>query len=257
MIHLRLRDLYRRVWFCIVSQLAVNMLLSSTVVYSFIHHIYPFVRKVVPCHSPPVAILTIPKPDYNVDSIQDALENSEKRAERYEKTSIIWVARQIVLNRKIRQLIMVTASAYERRIIRPRTLSKSRQSTLAAPGIMDFSRNCPLYILFSNVSGREARTAKHIKSSQAAKHPSIIHAINTNVQEVSLVRTLEASTKLKFDSSDGKINTQPPQRTDVSAVVYRAAESYKFENSRYTGCNKASTWNVQKWHENLKLSEKN
>lgn len=52
-----------------------------------------------------------------------------------------------------------------------------------------------------------------------------MYAINSNGREASLIKTTEASTNLKFDAPNGKVNTKALERTVASAVYYMAAES--------------------------------
>lgn len=86
---------------------------------------------------------------------------------------------------------------------------------------MNVSPNEPFSIPVSNFADREAQLPKHINIAQKAEPASIIHAIDTDDLEARLVETSDASTNLKFNAPDDKVNTQASPQIDVSVVHYK------------------------------------
>lgn len=111
-------------------------------------------------------------------------------------------------------------------------------------------------ILVTNFSRCEVRLLKHIKIAEPAKLFSTVHAINTDDRDAASIRTSEASTNFRFNASDRKVNIQTYQRTTMSAVHYKAAESQNSHNSHLNALNEASLHNLQDWKKYVRLSDK-
>lgn len=82
MLHLRLREVFSRVWFGIAPKFAIKLLPGPAFIDRFICNIFPSKRKIVTWYSSPVAIHSNPEPGYSVKSAQGAQENPENKEER-------------------------------------------------------------------------------------------------------------------------------------------------------------------------------
>lgn len=72
-------------------------------------------------------------------------EPREKEKEEW-KTSVIYVARQIVLKPGTQHHVVVTTNAHGLKMVAPRALATSSQCTFAARGNMDISLDRPFYL---------------------------------------------------------------------------------------------------------------
>lgn len=256
MLHLRLGDLCTRAWFAVAPRPAVNMPLSTAFLESFIRGIFLSERKVLPYRLLLVAILANPKPGYNVNSNQDTQGNPNNTVERSEETLFVRVASQIVLKPRTPHRITVTWNACRIELIEPRTVPTSRQSTLAAWGIVKILPIQPIHTFVNNFSDR-VLLPKQTKIAQSAKPPSIIHVIDTDNREASPIGTPVANTNLNFNAPDGSVNKQASRPSEMSAAQYIAAETQDFlKGSRRTAIIEASLQDVQDWKEEVRLSDK-
>lgn len=144
--------------------------------------------------------------------------------EKSEKTSIIREARQIVLKPRTKHHVTVTTKACEIKIAEVQTSSTRRQRILAARGIINISPKQPFYILFSNVSDRDVRLSKHLKTAETAEPINVIHAIDTNGRKAFPIETLETRTNVILNAPVGHINMHAFQHTDMSAIHYKDAK---------------------------------
>lgn len=106
-----------RVWFGIVSSLAIDMLLCSSFIDRFVHGIFPSDRKVVPLHSNSVAILVPPKHSNSSNPTTAVLNtptgnDPKTNKEIAEMPTIIYMARQALCQPQTACHVMVTTSAF-------------------------------------------------------------------------------------------------------------------------------------------------
>lgn len=178
-------------------------------------------------------------------------------AERSEETSIIPVAREIVLKSRTQQYVIVNTKACGHQVVELHVVPTSPQNSLEDRAIMDVSPERPFYLLVSNVSDREEWLSKHMKIDETAEYPSIAHTIGTDDQKAFLMKTSEAFTYLKFSASGDNISMKVFQQIELSAVPCKAGESRNSQISRHPALNEASSKNVQNRPEKTKLSELN
>lgn len=171
LLHDRLGDLCARVWFGIVPNLAVGMLLGTYFLVHCIRGIFQVEGKVVPWHSHPVAIILATQHSHHIYTITPHFAVFLDKTSKGKKVISIpaRIARQTVLKPHSKHFVLVTNSASDITIVEPGIFQKTRHMTFAAHDVIDTLPSQPFNILVTNFSAKAMHLPEHVVEAYATK----------------------------------------------------------------------------------------
>ena len=234
---IRLGDLKVRVWFGVIEELAVPVLLGTSFADRFIQGIFPQERKVVPNDSGPVAILStlVKDPETNLLVEQDPLlcvkdQSDDKREIRFR------VAKKRTIPPMSEAPVTVTTNAGGLMMLSPHpNLFKSR-TALTAQGIMEVVPHTPFKVLVANLSNKPVDIPKHTIIAVGSDLPE-------KIVELTPSRTIDKKT-----SAGETVNAIPH---------YKEKENQETKFARHRNVDKSDEKRLEEdWRDEINFNDK-
>ena len=237
---IRMGDLKVRVWFGVVENLAVPVLLGTSYIDRFVQGIFPQERKVVPNDSRPVAILSSfavdPTTNMVIDEDEVLTVDENTIPNKVSRDVLIRVAKQTTLPPMSETIVTVTTKGAGLMLLSSHpNLLKTRTAVLAQ-GVMDILPDIPFKILLSNWSNKPTRVPKHMIVAMGTEVPSEIVEIPQNAL---------------------RQNTKGLNETINAIPHYKEKETQETKFARHRDVNKSDSQKLAKdWKEELNFNNK-
>jgi len=194
LLHVRVGELRVRVWFGVVSKLAVPALLGTSFIDSFIRAILPLDRKILPLHSPPVAILdsytssavTLASGALDKEGREDKALAEDKETQDLDAflsskpTSEgdtfcpVRVARSRSIPPMTTARVLVSSSALGLHFLSTHKNLVKNRLALLAQGVMEIVPHKPFYVAVSNFGSKPIQIPKHMHIATANGTPETL-----------------------------------------------------------------------------------